>query len=52
MQKIIIPAVKIMKDGRITIDKKIRETYGISKGTIWKLTLEKISEGSDSIVSV
>ncbi len=40
--KVTIPAITIMKDGRITIDKTIRDTYGIIEGTVWKLTLEKV----------
>lgn len=47
MTKITIPAVRIMKDGRITIEKTTREIYGIVEGSTWKLTLEKI-EGSAS----
>jgi len=43
MTKVTIPAVKIMKDGRITIDKQTRKSYGIVEGTIWKLTLEKVN---------
>jgi bifunctional DNA-binding transcriptional regulator/antitoxin component of YhaV-PrlF toxin-antitoxin module len=42
--KVTIPAVRIMKDGRITIDKATREAYGIVEGTMWKLTLEKLSK--------
>ena len=41
--KVIIPAVKIMKDGRITIDKAIRDTYGINEGSVWQVTLERIN---------
>ena len=37
-----IPVVKIMKDGRITIYKTIRESYNITEGSLWKLTLEKV----------
>ena len=44
MRKVTIPAVRIMKDGRITIDKQTRDTYGIVEGTVWKLNMEKIEK--------
>lgn len=44
MTEINIPAVKVMKDGRITIDKAIRDTYGIKEGSVWKITLESMEE--------
>jgi bifunctional DNA-binding transcriptional regulator/antitoxin component of YhaV-PrlF toxin-antitoxin module len=43
---VTIPAVKIMKEGRITIDKEIRVAYGIAVGSMWKVTLEEIEPSS------
>lgn len=42
MTKVTVPAVRIMRDGRITIDKNVRDSYGIVEGSVWKITLEKI----------
>lgn len=41
--KVTIPAVRIMKDGRITINKDIRDAYKIEEGSVWKLTLEEVN---------
>lgn len=43
MTKVTIPAVRIMKGGRITIDKAIRDSYKIDEGSVWKLTLEEVN---------
>ncbi len=40
--------VKVIKDGRVTIPRQIREVEGINEGDFLKITIEKIQKPANS----